>query len=127
MSARNGVCSVCSRILPLKDDGNVIRHGVLGDLGGCEGSARPPADYNVNREPALQCPHDLPDDPDHFDCSDPAHRIAAMYQTHDTVNVEIYNDDVEVTEVHAGLSEPAALELMRNWIGHQRHDAEVTQ
>lgn len=84
------------------------------------------SEYNVNREPALQCPHDLPDDPEHYECKDPAHRIAAMYQTHTRVNVEIYDADCNLIRTIPLLKEEDALAEMTDWITIQRLKADRT-
>jgi hypothetical protein len=75
-------------------------------------------EYNVNREPALQCLRS--DEHESWECDDPAHRIAAMYQTYDRVNVEIYNADCEVVRVIPFLKEEDALAEMTDWITIQR-------
>jgi hypothetical protein len=71
---------------------------------------------NINNDPRLfHC-----EDED-YDCTDPAHRIAAMYQTHNRVNVETYNADGEQIGVIGHLlKEEDALNVMLDWITIER-------
>lgn len=82
--------------------------------------------FNINRDPSLQCPQESDPDHDIDECQDPAHYISCMYQTQYRVNVEVcdwhFDNEVVIAEM---VTEAVGLHIAQEWIAARRAEAQA--